>query len=144
MLAHNLCARIQNAFRGRHQHIAVHHSTQNLGILSILYRAGFVSNISRGTSVAADPALFDEETNDAEKRIWAILKYRNDLPVLQNMSAISKPSKRVFMTLTEIRLLCTGRRAQNVPPLGLGEVIVIRTNSKEHDHVSGAIVCLVD
>ncbi|KAF7318255.1 hypothetical protein HMN09_00334000 [Mycena chlorophos] len=119
MLAHNL----------------LHHSTQNLGILSILYRAGFVSNISRGTSVAADPALFDVETNDAEKRIWAILKYRNDLPVLQNMSAISKPSKRVFMTLTEIRLLCTGRRAQNVPPLGLGEVIVIHTNSKEHEWV---------
>ncbi|KAF7291882.1 37S ribosomal protein S8, mitochondrial [Mycena indigotica] len=133
MLAHDLCARIQNAFRSRHQNIAVHHSTQNLGILSILLRSGFVSNVSRGTITAADPSLFNAEANDANKRIWAVLKYRNDLPVLHHMSAISKPSKRVFMDLTEIRRLCTGRRAQDIPPLGLGEIIVIKTESKEHE-----------
>ncbi|KAF7323702.1 Ribosomal protein S8 [Mycena kentingensis (nom. inval.)] len=133
MLAHDLCAHVQNAFRARHANIAVHHSTQNLGIMSILLRSGFISNLSRGTITAADPTTFSTAPSDAERRIWADLKYRNDFPVLSRMSAISIPSKRVFMDLAEIRRLCTGRRAQNVPPLGLGEIIVVRTDSKENE-----------
>ncbi|KAJ7512562.1 ribosomal protein S8 [Mycena galericulata] len=150
MLPHDLCARIQNAFRARHQKIAVNHSTQNLGIMSILLRSGFVSNITRGTIAEPSPAAF-LTVNDAQKRIWADLKYRDDLPVLNSMEIISKPSKNVFMDLAEIRRLCTGRRAQNVKPLGLGEIIVIRTNDKENEwleareavqmKLSGEVIC---
>ncbi|KAJ7201674.1 mitochondrial ribosomal protein subunit S8 [Mycena pura] len=134
MLAHDLCARIQNAYRARHQKIAVNHSTQNLGILSILLRSGFISNVTRGTIAAPSPAAFLTDTaSDAQKRIWAELKYRNDLPALHHMEVISKPSKRVFMELAELRRLCTGRRAQNVKPLGLGEIIVVRTHDAENE-----------
>ncbi|KAJ7484517.1 ribosomal protein S8 [Mycena latifolia] len=122
MLPHDLCARIQNAFRARYQKIAVNHSTQNLGIMSILLRNGFVSNLTRGIIAEPSPAAF-LTVNDAQKRIWADLKYRDDLP----------PSKKVFMELAEIRRLCTGRRAQNVKSLGLGEIIVIKTNEKENE-----------
>ncbi|KAJ7636991.1 mitochondrial ribosomal protein subunit S8 [Roridomyces roridus] len=150
MLPHDLCARIQNAFRARHHRIAVNHSTQNLGIMSILLRGGFVSNLTRGTLAEPSPAAF-LTVGDAQKRIWADLKYRDDFPVLSTMEVISKPSKRVFMDLAEIRRLCTGRRAQNIKPLGLGEIIVVRTNDKENEwleareavqmKLSGEVIC---
>ncbi|KAJ7723410.1 ribosomal protein S8 [Mycena metata] len=149
-LPHDLCARVQNAFRARHQKIALNHNTQNLGIMSILLRSGFVSNLTRGTIAEPSPAAF-LAVNDAQRRIWADLKYRNDLPVLHHMEIISRPSKRVFMDLTEIRRLCTGRRAQNVRPMGMGEIIVIRTGDKEHEwleareavqmKLSGEVMC---
>lgn len=49
------------------------------------------------------------------------------------MELISKPSKPVFMEASEIRALCSGRRAQTIKPLGMGEVAVVRTKSKEHE-----------
>lgn len=132
VLPHNLCAHVQNAFRARHARIAVPHTTQNLGILSILLRAGFLLSLSRGTTHEPSPTLFTE-AGESERRIWADLKYREDRPVLNAMELISKPSKSVFMEPTEIRLLCSGRRAQTVKPLRMGEVAVVRTNSREHE-----------
>jgi len=70
---------------------------------------------------------------EAQRRIWADLKYRNDLPVLTNMELVSKPSKRIIMDLSEIRQICSGRRAQTIKPLGLGEVAVVKTKNKEHE-----------
>lgn len=131
-LPYDLCARLQNAFRARHHRIAVDHNTQNLGILSILLRAGFISALTRGTIEAADPLAF-ASAGEAQRRIWADLKYRDDLPVLTNMELVSKPSKRIIMDLSEIRQICSGRRAQTIKPLGLGEVAVVKTKDKEHE-----------
>lgn len=149
-LPHDLCARMQNAFRARHQKIAVDHNTQNLGILSILLRAGFLSNISRGTIEAPSPTDF-HNVGVAQRRIWADLKYRDDRPVLNDMELVSKPSKRIFLDLSEIRLICSGRRAQTIKPLGMGEIAVVHTKNKEHEWVearealqlklSGEVVC---
>ena len=149
-LPHDLCARLQNAFRARHQKIAVDHNTQNLGILSILLRAGFISNITRGTLTAPSPAEFNT-AGESQRRIWADLKYRDDQPVLRNMELVSMPSKRVHMDLSEIRLICSGRRAQQVKPLGMGEIAVVRTKDKEHEwlearealqlKLAGEVVC---
>ncbi|KAH9855665.1 ribosomal protein S8 [Lenzites betulinus] len=132
VLPHNLCSHIQNAFRARHQHIAVNHSTQNLAILSILLRAGFLSNVTRGTIEAPSPDEF-HAVNDSQKRIWADLKYRDDRPVLAHMELISRPSKPIFMDLGEIRRLCTGRRVQNVKPLRMGEIAIVKTKDRENE-----------
>ncbi|KAI0067926.1 ribosomal protein S8 [Artomyces pyxidatus] len=131
---HDLCSRIQNAFRARHQRVAVEHTTQNLGILTILLRAGFLTSITRGTIEAPSPEEFNK-AGESQRRIWADLKYRNDRPVLEGMRLISMPSKRIFMEVGEIRRLCSGRRAQTVKPLGMGEIAVVRTNNKEHEWV---------
>jgi len=131
-LPHDLCARVQNAFRARHQQIAVAHTTQNLSILSILLRAGFIANITRGTTDVPSPVAFNN-VGEAQRRIWADLKYRDDQPVLHNMELISMPSRRIFMELAEIRRICSGRRAQTVKPLGMGEIAVVRTKNKEHE-----------
>ena len=149
-LPYDLCARLQNAFRARQAHISVPHTTQNLGILSILLRTGFISNITRGTIEAPSPEKF-VEAGEAQRRIWADLKYRNDRPVLENMHLVSRPSKRVFMDSSEIRRLCTGRSAKTVKPLGMGEIAILRTSNKEYEwlearealqlHLNGEVVC---
>ena len=132
MLPHYLCSSIQNAFRARHQRIAVPHTVQNLAILSVLLRAGFLSNVIRGTVKEPSPEAFNT-ASPAEQRIWAVLKYRDSRPVLSDMELISKPSKRIFMDLGEIRRLCSGRRAQNVHPLQMGEVAVVKTKDRENE-----------
>ncbi|KAF5318833.1 hypothetical protein D9619_010787 [Psilocybe cf. subviscida] len=132
MLPHDLCSKIQNAFRARHAKISLNHNRQTLGILNILLRAGFVSSVTRGTAAGPDPVRF-LQAKESERRIWADLKYRDDQPVLNHMELISKPSKRVFMSLTDIRLICSGRRAGQVKPLGMGEVAMVKTESREHE-----------
>jgi ribosomal protein S8 len=149
-LPYDLCARVQNAFRARHHRIAVAHSTQNLGILSILLRAGFISNLTRGTIDSPSPAEFNE-VGEAQRRIWAELKYRDDRPVLSDMELISKPSKRIFMDTGDIRRLCSGRRVQTIRPLGMGEIAVVRTKNRENEwlearealqmNLKGEIIC---
>jgi ribosomal protein S8 len=132
VLPYDLCARMQNAFRSRHRDIGVMHSVQHLGILSILLRAGFLSSISRGTIEGPDPVAF-HDMPASKQRIWATLKYRDDRPVLSNMELISKPSNKVHFDISEIRRLCSGRTAQMVKPLAMGEVAVVRTAVKEHE-----------
>ncbi|EIM83404.1 ribosomal protein S8 [Stereum hirsutum FP-91666 SS1] len=131
---HDLCSHMQNAFRARHHSVAVDHNTQNLGILSILLRAGFLTTLTRGTIETPSPAEF-MNAGDAQRRIWADLKYRNDRPVMERMQLISMPSKRIFMDVAEIRRLCTGRRVQTIKPLGMGEIAVVHTKSSEHEWV---------
>ena len=149
-LPHDLCSLVQNAFRARHKRIAVDHTTQNLGILSILLRTGFISSLTRGTIDGPSPDAF-HTVGEAQKRIWAELKYREDRPVLSSMSLVSKSSRRVFMDTSEIRRICSGRRAQTIKPLGLGEIAVVQTKSKEHEwlearealqmRLDGEVVC---
>lgn len=134
MLPHYLCSSVQNAFRARHAHIAVQHTRQNLGILSILLRSGFISSLTRGTVSEPSPDAF-REAGEAQRRIWVDLKYRDDRPVLTNMELVSKPSKNIFMDASEVRRICTGRRAKNVKPLRMGEVAVIRTKNPEYEWV---------
>lgn len=152
VLPHHLCSHIQNAFRARHKSICVPHTTQNLGILSILLRAGFLLNVTRGTTVQPSPEQFHEAT-DAQRRIWADLKYRDDRPVLNEMALVSKPSKKIHMDLSELFRLCTGRRVKGVRTLRMGEIAVVRTDSKEHEwlearealqlRLKGEVVCRV-
>jgi len=151
-LPHDLCSRLQNGFRARLRRIAVPHTVQNLAILTILLREGFITNITRGTSSAPDPSEWHTAT-EPHRRIWADLKYRDDRPVLSQMDLISKPSKKIFMDPGEIQAICSGRRANFVKPLGMGEIAIVRTRQKEHEWVEarealrlqlgGEVVCRV-
>lgn len=130
-LPHDLCARVQNGFHARLRRIAVPHTVQNLGILSVLLREGFLSSVTRGTAAAPDPEAWHNVKSESHRRIWAELKYRDDRAVLTQMRLISMPSKRIIMEPSEVRALCSGRRAQFIAPLGMGEIAVVRTRNKE-------------
>ena len=134
VLPHDLCSMLQNASRARHARVAVPHTTQNLGILSVLLRSGLIQSLPRGTSQAPLPSAF-ASASEPERRIWAELKYRAERPVLNEMHAVSKPSLRKVLSFDEIRRICSGRRAQTVKPLGMGEVAVVHTKNKEHEWV---------
>lgn len=134
VLPHDLCSHVQNAFRARHARISVPHTVQNLAILSVLFRSGFLSSVTRGTIDQPSPVQFHDAPEN-QKRIWADLKYREDRPVLTAMALISKPSKPIHMSASEIRRICSGRRAQNIKPLGMGEIAVVKTKDREHEWV---------
>lgn len=53
--------------------------------------------------------------------------------MLRALELVSKPSKRVYVDVDGLRLLCSGRRARNVKPLGMGEVAVVRTEDVENE-----------
>lgn len=49
------------------------------------------------------------------------------------MGLVSKPSKRILMDPSEIRLMCSGRRAQKITPLGMGEIAIVHTSNRENE-----------
>ncbi len=133
MLAHDLATHIFQSFRARRQRISVHHTVQNLAVLTVLLQHGFISSITRGSlSGGPRPSTFDTAI-PADKRIWAELKFRDDRPVLTSMAAVSVPSRRVFMSNEELMRFCTGRRVNWVKPLDLGEVAVVRVRPDMRD-----------
>ncbi|KAH7098120.1 ribosomal protein S8 [Auriculariales sp. MPI-PUGE-AT-0066] len=134
MLAQDLCSAMQNAFRARHRWVSLPHTTQTLGVLTVLLQNGFITSLSRGTEYIPSPAAF-LTAKPAQQRIWAQLKYRDERPVLNAMHAVSLPSKRVFMDAEDLRLLCTGRAVKNVKALGMGEIAVVRTQHVENEWV---------
>lgn len=62
-------------------------------------------------------------------------------------------SKRIFMDVSEIRRIVTGRRAQFVKPLGMGEIAVVKTKDKDNEwlearealqlNLDGEVICRV-
>ncbi|KAI6101545.1 hypothetical protein EDD16DRAFT_1431966, partial [Pisolithus croceorrhizus] len=83
-LPYDLCVRLQNAFHARYRLMAVIHSAQNLGIFSILLCAGFPNNITHGTITSLSSSDF-ELVGEAQRWIWAEIKYRRIKPVLPHM-----------------------------------------------------------
>lgn len=126
---HDLCARIQNGFRSRLQSISIPETKMNLAITSTLYREGFLSSVVRGNHKGPDME-YTPTTNDniATRRLWLSLKYKDNEPVLQKMGVVSKPSKRVTCTVTEMKHLASGRRAKFIKPLQPGEIAILNTS----------------
>ncbi|OAX40460.1 hypothetical protein K503DRAFT_848971 [Rhizopogon vinicolor AM-OR11-026] len=116
----------------RHSRIAVDHIIQNLGVLSIL-RTGFISNVIHGAINSPSPTDF-LHVAEAQRRIWAELKYRDDRPVLMDMVLIRRPSRRIFMDIWELRR--SGRRAQTIKQPGMGEIAVALKLNLE-----GEVIC---
>jgi len=125
MLAHDLCSKLHQAFRARHNRVVVNHTVQNLAILTVLMQHGFITCLSRGTIDGPSPRAFIG-AKEQNRRIWADLKYRDERAVLTDMRAVSLPSKRVRMKNDELLRFCSGRRVGTVKPLDLGEIAVLK------------------
>ncbi|WVQ94354.1 hypothetical protein IAU59_001433 [Kwoniella sp. CBS 9459] len=129
----NLCAHLQNTSRGFHARTSVPFSTSSLAISSILLRSGLISNVSLGSTAGPDPTSFNTLPLPARK-LWIGLKHRNGQPVLRRMGLVSKPSFRVLVNRDELGRLLVGKRARNVAGVGIGEVLIVRT---EEDRQNG-------
>lgn len=126
MPVHNLLTTLQNGARARIRSIPLPYSNAALGITSILLQHGFIHNVTRGTLQGPSPANF-LDAGPAARRLWVDLKYgHDDHPVLGHALPVSKPSRKIHLDARELLRLVTGRRAQFVSPLQLGEIAVVR------------------
>ncbi len=121
----NLISQLLTTSRASLSRTAVPYSPTNLAITSILLRQGLISNLSLGSPDQPEPQNFHTLPLPAQ-RLWVGLKHRQGQPVLRRISLISKGSKRVVVSKDELGRLLTGRRAQNVDGVGMGEVLVVR------------------
>ncbi|ORX61946.1 30S ribosomal protein S8 [Hesseltinella vesiculosa] len=148
---HDLCARIQNGFRSRLQSIAVPETKMNLAICNILYKDGFLTSVARGNHLGPDTTFTPTTpSNVATRRLWLQLKYKENNPTLEQMTVVSKPSKKITYTVSEMKFLSAGRRAKFVSPLQPGEIAIMNTNrgvlsirDAIEENVGGEILCRV-
>ncbi|GAA5831506.1 hypothetical protein JCM11251_004047 [Rhodosporidiobolus azoricus] len=134
MLPHELCARLSNASMARHRWVPLAPTKQHLSLLSLLLSHGFISSVSYGstnTSSATPPDPSSYTTARlSDKRVWAELKYRKDRPILNKMSLVSHPSRKVFMDKDEVARFVKGSRVKFVPGLRLGEVALVQSGKE--------------
>ena len=121
-----LCSHLVNSSRAFLSQTSLPYAQSSLAISSLLLRHGFISSVTLGTPTHASPADFTSLPVSA-RRIWLGLKHRNGQPVLRRMNLVSKPSIRINVTKDELGRILHGNRAKNVPGVGMGEIIVVRT-----------------
>lgn len=69
------------------------------------------------------------QANVASRRLWVGLKYHNSRPVLEKMRLVSKPTRRVWMSMGDIAGLVRGERRGYVDGLrGIGESMFVTTD----------------
>lgn len=119
MLPHNTCSILQNASRAAIPKVPLQYTNQNFHLSRLLLDQGFITNVTLGSPSSNNPSTF-LPTDEQHRRIWIELKYRSNRPVLNNMSVISKPSKRVWMEKDEVKRWVNGARVKGVSGLKLG------------------------
>ena len=122
---HRLCAHLQNTSRAALARTSVPYTQSSLAITSILLRQGLISNLSLGSPQSPDPTAF-ASLPVSTRKLWVSHKYRDGVPVLRHINLVSKPSLKLAVTHDELGRLLTGRRAKNIPGVGMGEILVVR------------------
>ena len=73
------------------------------------------------------PAITQE--NVASRRLWVGLKYYNSRPVLEKMRLVSKPKRRVWMSLLDLEGISKGQQRGYVKGMrGVGEAMFVTTD----------------
>lgn len=91
-----LLINLKNAQMSRKDHIEVYYSKMIESILNILKNKGFIEDFK----------ISDENTK--VKKITIILKYDDNKPVIRGVQRVSKPSRRVYKSIKEIKPIFNG------------------------------------
>lgn len=155
-LAH-VCSHLTNASKGRLGLTSIPSSKLHLHLTLALLKAGFISTVVRGgaepppahkllshpvpTSGQPEPGehlikawegyIIEPVTreNIASRRLWLGLKYWNNEPVLEKMSLISKPTRRIHMDTEGLSNLVRGKESGMVKGIRQpGECIFVSTD----------------
>ena len=139
----NVCSHLQNASKGRLGLTSIPYTKLHSAISSTLLKAGFISHMTIGgpNPPSGDPSPIlghahppAEETtitreNRASRRLWLGLKYWNNEPVINKMSMISKPTRRIWVGADEMAKLSKGYPISMVQGMRqVGEVILVSTD----------------
>lgn len=135
-LPRDLCTHLINTSRSALARTSLPYSQSSLAISSLLLRHGLISSVTLGTPTHPSPTEFDTLPPPA-KRLWISHKHRNGAPVLRHLNLVSKPSVRIQVTREQLGLILSGRRAKNVNGVGMGEVLVVRTEGGKEGERKG-------
>ncbi|KAJ3194981.1 hypothetical protein HK101_001434 [Irineochytrium annulatum] len=129
---HNLCSQIANSFRAGRPRIAVPETNTNRSIVQILYKEGFIGAVMSGDVMGPyrhGAEIIATPDNVSRRRIWLDLKYREGEPVLRKIKVVSKPSRKVFATIDELKAVAAARRPQSnlLKPQEVGQITVVKT-----------------
>ncbi|MEE8371258.1 MAG: 30S ribosomal protein S8 [Sphingomonadales bacterium] len=123
----DMLTRIRNGLKARKDLVIAPASNARQRVLEVLKREGFIRDFERG----------DVESGMSELRIY--LKYYEGDPVIQSISRVSKPGRRVYSSVRDLP------RVQN----GLGISIVstpkgvLSDAEAREQNVGGEVLCTV-
>jgi small subunit ribosomal protein S8 len=149
----NMCSHLQNASRAQLGLTSIPNNKYNLNLALALHRAGFLSSVTRGGPHPPDPSVPPEpvtNANVATRRLWLGLKYWNNKPVMRQLKTLSKPSRVLTASLSDLELVSRGREAGYVKGLNLGECLFLSTDrgileirEALEKKVGGVVLCRV-
>ena len=118
---------IRNAQMARLAKATVSYSAMNLFLIKILQREGFVSQ-------------YEKNRKKLNKSIEIVLKYDSEgKPVMSSIKRISKPSRRIYCKITELKPVKRGYGMAIVStPKG-----VLSDNEARRLKVGGEVICEV-
>jgi small subunit ribosomal protein S8 len=122
----DLISRIRNAqLRGRSK-LSSPASTLRMRVLQVLKDEGFIRD-------------FHETENDGHKEIEIELKYFEGAPAIHQIQRVSKPGRRVYSSIRDLRLVRNGLGISIIStPKG-----VMSDNAARDANVGGEILCEV-
>ncbi len=85
----NLIIKLKNAGNAHHESVTVPYSNLKEAICEVLKKEGFIKNF--------------EVKGDAKKSLSITLLSENRIPKIKGVERISKPSKRIYRKVTELR-----------------------------------------
>jgi Ribosomal protein S8 len=94
-----------------------------------LYKEGFISLIQKGSTSGPDLKPVEvTPDNIATRRLWLGLKYRNNQPVVRDISLISRPGRKVNLTTEEVKALASGLPVRFIKALQPAESIFLKSS----------------
>lgn len=93
----DMIARIQNAYARRKSGLNIPHSSLRAQVLKVLREEGYVESIQEGIDSAT-----------GFKHLKVDLKYHEGRPVIMKMKRVSKPSRRVYASISDLPKVMNG------------------------------------
>lgn len=126
----NFCAHIKNCTNVNIGFTSVPLSRLHMQVALNLYKEGFLSSVQKGSTTGPDEKPVEiTPDNIATRRLWLGLKYRDNHPVIRDLSLISKPGRKVNLSLTEVKALASGFPVRFIKPLQPAECVFILTEN---------------
>ena len=126
---HQAVSRLSNASRARLSRVSLPETQSTYALAQLLLRHGFISAIHRGDHLGPDPhPTPTTNLNRATRRYWLDMRYdENGAPVLGRAECISKPSRTVVASVSDLRQLVQGRdlSARGIRRMEAGQVMVV-------------------
>ncbi|KAG9655320.1 30S ribosomal protein S8, partial [Aureobasidium melanogenum] len=148
-LAH-VCSHMQNASLARLGLTSIPLSRMHLSLSLLLQKQGFLSTVTLGgptppakllppthaddSSATPTKSILEEveavtQQNRASRRLWLGMKYWDGEPVLRKMKLLSKPTKRIWLSSSELGEIVRGKDCKFVRGLRqVGECIFVSTD----------------